>query len=168
MPVKVQDVSADTKSNAMPIDTAPAAETGRTEHQTVVFHLGEEQYGVDIFRVNEIIRMKDITPIPGSDPHIEGLINLRGKTIPVVRLSGKLGLTEKEATEDTRIIVVETDQEKVGLIVDAVAEVLTVTADDLEDTPALVADQRTDYVWSLAKRGDRIITLLHLDNALAA
>lgn len=138
------------------------------EHQTVVFRLETESFGVDIFRVNEIIRMREVTPVPGSGIHIRGLINLRGKTIPVVDLRSRLGLGEAEATDETRIIVVSSEQGQVGLVVDAVTEVMTLAGAALEEAPALVADTASEYVWSLAKHNDRIITLLDLDKTLAA
>lgn len=138
------------------------------EHQTVVFNLATEGYGINIFRVSEIIRMREVTPVPGANAHIRGLINLRGKMIPVVDLRSRLGLGEVESTDSTRIIVVSTEAGQVGIVVDAVTEVMTLTSSQLEDAPALVADSASEYVWSLAKQEDRIITLLDLDKALAS
>jgi purine-binding chemotaxis protein CheW len=138
------------------------------ESQVVVFRLGAESYGIEIFRVNEIIRMRDITPIPGADHHIEGLINLRGKTIPVVDLRAKLNMDCASSTNSTRIIVVEAGAEKIGVIVDAVTEVMTLSSESIEDRPELLADARTDYALSLAKNENQIITILDLDQALAA
>ena len=93
---------------------------GTTEEQLVVFRLDSETYGIDIFRVNEIIRLREITPIPQAEAHIRGLVNLRGKTIPVVDLRTRFGLYSAEASEQARIIVVDTDEGNVGVIVDEV------------------------------------------------
>ncbi|MCU0316615.1 MAG: chemotaxis protein CheW [Fimbriimonadaceae bacterium] len=138
------------------------------DEQTVVFRLAEESYGIEIFRVNEIIRLREITPIPRTDSHLKGLVNLRGKTIPVVDLRARFHLAESEETDSTRIIVVESDQGNVGIVVDAVTEVMTLQSDQIEETPALVTDMETDFVRAVAKHNDNLITLLDLDKALAA
>ncbi len=103
----------------------------RKELQTVVFRLGTEFYGIDIFRVNEIIRMRDITPVPRTEPHIRGLVNLRGKTIPVVDIRMRMNLPESEDAESTRIIVVDTAHGNVGIVVDAVTEVVSLDRDTI-------------------------------------
>jgi purine-binding chemotaxis protein CheW len=139
----------------------------RKEEQIVVFRLDAESYAIDIFRVNEIIRMRDITPIPHTEAHIRGLVNLRGKTIPVVDLRVRFGLTITEATEKTRIIVVESKDGLVGIIVDEVSEVITLAAENVEDTPGLVSSVGTDFVSGVAKSSGKLITLLELDRALA-
>lgn len=149
-------------------DPQPGTEQALAGQQTVVFRLGDESYGIDIFRVNEIIRMREITPIPRTDEHIRGLVNLRGKTIPVVDLRARLRLANGEETDLTRIIVVETENGNVGVIVDAVTEVVTLEQESLEETPPLVTDQSTDFVQGVAKREGNLITLLNLDRALAA
>ncbi|MCA1948888.1 MAG: chemotaxis protein CheW [Armatimonadetes bacterium] len=136
--------------------------------QNVIFRLGEESYGIDIFRVHEIIRLREITPIPGSEPHIRGLVNLRGKTIPVVDLRTKFGLPPAEDTESTRIIVVESDRGNVGIVVDAVTEVVTVEPDQVDATPPLVANVTAEFVRGIAKQEAQLITLLNLEQAIAA
>jgi purine-binding chemotaxis protein CheW len=137
------------------------------EQQTVVFRLGAESYGIDIFRVNEIIRLREITPVPRTEHHIRGLVNLRGKTIPVVDLRARLNLTTSDDGDDTRIIVVDTDHGKVGIVVDAVTEVISLQSDEMDETPPLLADVSTDFVRGVAKRASALITMLDLDRALA-
>ncbi|MCH7903749.1 MAG: purine-binding chemotaxis protein CheW [Armatimonadetes bacterium] len=143
-------------------------EAGRSDQQSVIFRLGNESYGIDIFSVNEIIRMREITPIPQTDAHICGLVNLRGKTIPVVNLHVRLALPEVEESDKTRIIVVDSPNGNVGIIVDEVNEVVTLSAEHIEETPAMVTDEESDYVYGVARLDDRLITLLDLDKALAA
>lgn len=138
------------------------------EEQMVVFRLDTESYGIDIFRVNEIIRLREITPIPRTDTHIRGLVNLRGKTIPVVDLRARFGLPTRDDGESTRIIVVESDQGNVGIVVDEVKEVLTLTPEQVEHAPTLVTSVSTDFVRGVAKQNAMLITLLDLDKALAA
>lgn len=150
--------------------TASHAETSAPtdEMQTVVFRLADEAYGIDIFRVNEIIRLREITSIPKTDAHVRGLVNLRGKTIPVLDLRARFNLAQGEETENTRIIVVESDGGNVGIVVDAVTEVMTLQPDQIEETPALVSDVDNDFVRGVARRNENLITLLDLDKALAA
>lgn len=138
------------------------------EEQMVVFRLGTESYGIHIFRVNEIIRLREITPIPRTESHIRGLVNLRGKTIPVVDLRVRLGLEALDDSESSRIIVVETDQGNVGIVVDEVREVMTLQPDQVESAPNLVISVSTDFVRGVAKSDGLLITLLDLDKALAA
>jgi len=138
------------------------------EEQMVVFQLNTESYGIDIFRVNEIIRMREITPIPQTEVHVRGLVNLRGKTIPVVDLRIRFGLDSKEDGDSTRIIVVDGEHGNVGVVVDAVREVVTLQSADVEDAPTIVTDVNSDFVRGIAKCPDGLITLLNLDKALAA
>lgn len=136
--------------------------------QTVVFQLGDEHYGINIFRVNEIIRLKEITPIPKTEVHIRGLVNLRGKTIPVVDLRTRLGLPTKDDSDASRIIVVETNFGRVGIVVDAVTEVVSLQGECIDEAPTLVNDIAAEFVNGVAKRDTELITLLNLDLALAA
>jgi len=138
------------------------------ELQTVVFRLGNEYYGIDIFRVNEIIRMRDITPVPRTEPHILGLVNLRGKTIPVVDIRIRMNLPETGQAESTRIIVVESDHGNVGIVVDAVTEVVSLDRGTIDDAPTLAHDSKTEFVLGVAKREGELIMLLDLDETLAA
>lgn len=137
-------------------------------HQTVVFRLADESYGIEIFRVNEIIRLREITPVPRTEHHVRGLVNLRGKTIPVIDLRTRFALPVGGETDASRIIVVESEAGQIGVVVDAVTEVLTLDSDQIEDTPALVADSDNQFVKGVAKTNDKLITLLDLDYALAA
>lgn len=133
--------------------------------QMVVFNLGEESYCIDIFRVHEIIRIRDITPIPGSAYHIRGLLNLRGKTVPVIDLRVRFGLSTTES-DATRIIVVENEGGNVGIIVDAVREVITLSPSEVDETPKLVEESTEDLVRGVAKRDGQLVTLLNLDSAI--
>lgn len=140
----------------------------RDDQQTVVFRLADESYGIEIFRVSEIIRLREITPVPRTDSHVRGLVNLRGKTIPVIDLRTRFCLPFCDETDSSRIIVVESESGLVGAVVDAVTEVLTLTGDQIESTPALVTDPNNQFVRAVARTNDKLITLLDLDHALAA
>lgn len=149
-----------------PMSSAPLLEH---EEQTVVFQLGKESYGIDVFRVTEIIRLREITAIPRTESHIRGLVNLRGKTIPVVDLRARFSLEASDDDDATRIIVIDTEQGNVGIVVDAVREVVTLTPDEVEAAPAMVGSSGdSDFVRGVARSEGRLITLLDLDQALAA
>ncbi|HXH61021.1 MAG TPA: chemotaxis protein CheW [Fimbriimonadaceae bacterium] len=142
--------------------------SGGGERQAVVFRMASESYGIDIFRVHEIIRMREVTPVPRSKTHIRGLVNLRGNTVPVVDLATRLGLERADESPDTRIIVVESESGDIGLIVDAVTEVVNLGPEKIEQTPDFVAERDTGFIKGIAHHGGRLITLLDLDRTLAA
>ena len=120
--------------------------------QLVCFKLGDEDFGVDIYNVQEINRMVEITKIPKSPDFVEGVINLRGQIIPVIDLRKRFGFdTLKERTKETRIVVVETGKATVGFIVDQVTEVLRIPAGSIEPTPELVtSDVDARYIEGVA------------------
>jgi purine-binding chemotaxis protein CheW len=143
---------------------APTGTSQRTgELQIVVFELGAERYGVDIATVYEIIRHQPITAVPRAPAFVEGIINLRGRIVPVVDLRARLGLATSDMTKATRIVVAETAGTRVGLIVDGVSEVLIVPSDAIEPTPEVAVGAEAAYLRGIAKLGERLIILLALD-----
>jgi purine-binding chemotaxis protein CheW len=136
--------------------------------QLVSFKLGEEEFGVDILKVQEINRMMEITKMPNSPEFIEGIINLREKIIPVVDLRKRLGLSDKEPDNQTRIIVVNLANRTVGFIVDEVSEVLRIESDKTEPPPEMTTNINTDYITSVAKLDDNLLILLDLSKVLTA
>jgi|SRR3972149_2097086 len=135
--------------------------------QLVSFNLGDEEYGVEILKVQEINRMVHITRVPKAPHFVEGVINLRGKVIPIVDLRKRFGLPEKAPDRNTRIIVVETTGKTVGLIVDGVSEVLRLSSDTIEPPPPMVAGVDAEYIWGVGKLEDRLLILLDLGKVLA-
>ena len=135
--------------------------------QLVIFQLGGEEFGVEIVRVQEIIRMPEITHIPQSPDFVEGVINLRGKIIVVVNLDKRFNLNSKEVDEDSRIIVVEIGNNVVGMIVDAVNEVLRIPSSSVEPAPDLILSQISrDYLKGVGKVDDRLLIMLDLAKVL--
>jgi purine-binding chemotaxis protein CheW len=131
--------------------------------QLVSFNLGHEEFAVDILRVQEINRMVEITRVPRSPHFVEGVINLRGKVIPIVDLRKRFNLDEKERDKQTRIVVIDVDNKTVGLIVDAVSEVLRLPVDTIEPPPPIVASIDTDYIKGVGKLEDRLLILMDLN-----
>jgi purine-binding chemotaxis protein CheW len=133
----------------------------------LTFFLAGEEYGLEILKVQEIIGMMDITPVPRTPEYIRGVINLRGKVIPIVDLRLKFSMEEAERTSETCIIVVEANRVQTGIVVDQVSEVLDVIAENIEDTPAFGADVRTDYILGIGKSEGRVKLLLDIDRVLS-
>jgi purine-binding chemotaxis protein CheW len=137
------------------------------EAQLVVFQLGAEFYGVEIARVHEIIRLQTVTRVPRAPVFVEGVINLRGKVIPVVDLRRRFGLPMADHTRASRIVVVEIGDQVVGVVVDGVSEVLRVNGATVEPPSPVVAGIDSEYIHGIAKLDDRLVILLDLDRVLA-
>ncbi|MCD1294515.1 chemotaxis protein CheW [Methanocella sp. CWC-04] len=133
------------------------------EIQLVVFKLGSEEFGVDISQVKEIIRVGDITRIPGSPPFVDGVINLRGQVTTVVNLRSRLGLGGKNADSNARIMIMEVQKNTVGVIVDSVAEVKYMSSKDIEPLPeALSSSISSEYIQGVGKLSGRLLILVNL------
>jgi purine-binding chemotaxis protein CheW len=136
----------------------------------LIFHLGHEEFGTGVQQVREIMGLQDITAIPQTPQYVKGVINLRGKVIPVVDLRLKFGLPSEEYTQRTCIIVVRTQQADlemmIGIIVDGVAEVLTLAASDIEDTPDFGPGVVTPYLRGMAKVKGKVKILLDINQVL--
>ncbi len=135
--------------------------------QLVGFKIGEEEFGINILAVQEIIKIIDITTVPNASGYIAGVINLRGRIIPIVHLRKRLHMPIIETDKNTRIIVVEISGKTIGFIVDEVQEVLRISTDITEKPPELVASVDSEYITAVAKLEDRLIILLDLEKTLA-
>jgi purine-binding chemotaxis protein CheW len=136
--------------------------------QLVTFTLDNEEFGVDILKVQEINKMIDITRIPNAPPFVEGVINLRGKIIPIVDLRKRLGFEAKTSDKSTRIIVVELDGIVLGFVVDSVSEVLRISESTVEPPPPLVAGIDSEYIQGVGKLENRLLILLELKKVFNA
>lgn len=136
--------------------------------QLVSFEIADEEFGIDILKVQEIIRVLDVTRMPNAPAFIEGVINLRGKIVPVIDLRRRFNRQPKENDGNTRIIVVELSGKTVGFLVDRVQEVIRVETTIIESPPDLVTNVQTRYITGVAKLNDRLLLLLDLDQILKA
>ncbi len=132
------------------------------EIQVVAFNLGKEEYAVDILNVQEINRLLNITRVPRSEKHIEGVVNLRGNIIPIINLHKKFNLQSEGNEEDKRIVVFQFDDLKVGIIVDEVSEVLRLGKEDIEDTEKVYSSINAEHIKGIAKVNNRLLILLDL------
>jgi purine-binding chemotaxis protein CheW len=136
--------------------------------QIVGLRVGRETYGVPISVVREIVRVPDITAVPNSQKHVEGVINLRGKIISVIDLRKRFGETEIEASKKNRIVVVELENRTIGLIVNAASEVLKIPPSDIEPPNSVFLNGEVDYVTGVGKLKDRLVILLDLNKLLSS
>ena len=136
--------------------------------QLVTFSIGDEEFGVNILKVQEIIRTMEITKVPRAPEFVEGVINLRGKVIPIIDLRRRFGLAPKAHDKNTRIIVIEINNIIVGFVVDAVSEVLRFPASTVEPPPPVVAGVESDYISGVGQLQDRLLIMLDLDKLLSS
>jgi len=141
------------------------------EGKYLTFSLADEEYGIGILKIKEIIGMMPITTVPQTPEFVKGVINLRGKVIPVIDLRLRFGMDSIDYTERTCIIVVEIDGSagtvQIGIVVDAVSEVLNVKGEDVEDTPTFGTKLNTDYILGMAKMEGGVKILLDIDQVLS-
>lgn len=135
--------------------------------QLVSFKIGNEEFGVDILKVQEINRMMQITKVPNAPDFVDGVINLRGRIIPIIDLRIRLGMEKKEHDKSTRIVVVELEGKTVGFIVDEVSEVLRIPMSITEPPPPMVAGINADYITAVGKLEDRLLILLDMEKILS-
>ena len=158
-------------NEAEKIDSAVKVMADR-EGKYLTFTLADEEYGIGILKIREIIGMMPVTSVPQTPAFVKGVINLRGKVIPVVDLRLRFGMAEIDYTERTCIIVVEIEGQagtvQIGIVVDAVSEVLNIKAEEIEDTPTFGTTLDTDYILGMAKMEGGVKILLDIDRVLSA
>lgn len=133
----------------------------------LTFQLSGEGYGIEILKVREIFGMQQITSVPGVPEYVKGVINLRGRIIPVIDLRLKFGFDEAEYDKETCIIVVSIEDVLVGIIVDTVSEVVDIPTDDIEQSPSFGANTPTEYLLGMGKVKERVIILLNVEQVFS-
>lgn len=135
--------------------------------QYIVVEIGNEQYGIDIGYVDNIVRMQEITRVPKSQIYFKGIINLRGEIVPIMSIRTRMGLEDDVFTNSTRIIILKLEQQgKFGIIVDEVREVVTLNADKVERTNMSVKEGRESFINGIGKNGEDLISLLDLNSII--
>jgi purine-binding chemotaxis protein CheW len=155
-------------SNANPVnDLKTAQQNGSLAGKYLSFFLGDEEYGLEILKVVEIIGIMNITPVPKTPDFIKGIINLRGKVTPVMDLRLKFGMEAKARTNETVIIIVQAIGIEMGIIVDKVSEVLDIPAEQIENSPSFGVEVNTDYILGIGKTEGNVKILLDIDRVLS-
>ncbi len=147
-------------------DLAGANDLGM--HQIVGFRLGKEEYGIEISNIREIILMCEITSLPDASEHMEGVINLRNSVVPIIDMRSRFGFPKATPTEESRIMVVNVGTAMIGIIVDAVSEVLKISRDSISPPPPTVAGLGKDYIIGLALLEQSMLILLDISKVLRA
>jgi purine-binding chemotaxis protein CheW len=153
----------------MAISTNNSIELKEERIQLVSFKIGNEEHGIDVLKVREIIRMSNITRVPNTPLYIEGVINLRGKVIPIISLRMRFNLPDAENDSRTRIIVMDIDNELMGFVVDSVAEVIRIAISEIQPPPPIVVvgiDQ--ECISGVINHADRLLVLLDLEKIFSA
>lgn len=150
---------------ALEVLNSDSSETYKKKYLTFV--LCDEEYGIEILKVREIIGLQPITSVPRTAKFIKGIINLRGKVIPVIDLRIRFEISEVEYTKETCIIVVDAQDLLMGIIVDSVCEVLAIKKKDIEPTPALGDGISADFILGMGRAGDEVKIILDIDEVLA-
>jgi len=164
-PAEAKDDAAAKQQDVTP---AGRSQTEQDSHtlQVVSFRLGEEEYGVDIMTVQEIILLGCITQVPEVPDHVLGVINLRGNVIPILNLRRRFGMPDQEPEDETRIVVMNLNGRTVGVVVDGVSEVLRLSLDDISPPPQSLSGVGKEYIDGLAHNGDRLLILLNMARLL--
>ena len=134
--------------------------------QWVTFRLGEETYGVNVMQVQEVLRMTDIAPVPGAPDYVLGIINLRGNVVTVMDTRKRFGLMPAEADDSTRIVIIEAEDQVVGILVDSVAEVVYLSNSDIEMAPNVGNEESSRYIQGVANRKEGLLILVDLNRLL--
>ncbi len=135
--------------------------------QLISFTVGAEEYGLELLRVKEVIRMRQITWLPRAPSCVKGIINLRGDVIPIVDLRERFGLQAQEQSAMTRVIVVEVEARLVGMVVDSASQVVRIPADQFEPPPTVMGEASKDFITAVGKTGDKLIIMIDVDRILS-
>ncbi|MCF7481136.1 chemotaxis protein CheW [Vibrio sp. J1-1] len=134
--------------------------------QWVTFQLEEETYGINVMQVREVLRYTEIAPVPGAPDYVLGIINLRGNVVTVIDTRSRFGLIEGEVTDNTRIIVIESERQVIGILVDSVAEVVYLRSSEIDTTPSVGTDESAKFIQGVSNRDGKLLILVDLNKLL--
>ena len=135
--------------------------------QWVTFKLDGETYGINVMQVQEVLRYTEIAPVPGAPEYVMGIINLRGNVVTVIDTRHRFGLSAVEASENTRVVIIEADQHVVGIMVDAVAEVVYLNQSEIDNAPNVGNDETSKFIQGVCNKNDELLILIDLNNMLS-
>ena len=135
--------------------------------QWVTFKLDGETYGINVMAVQEVLRYTEIAPVPGAPEYVMGIINLRGNVVTVIDTRHRFGLSSVEESENTRIVIIEADQHVIGIMVDAVAEVVYLNQSEIDNAPNVGNDETSKFIQGVCNKNDELLILIDLNNMLS-
>ena len=136
------------------------------EMRWVTFQLENEKYGINVMQVQEVLRVSEIAPVPGAPVYVLGIINLRGNVVTVIDTRKRFGLLPKEMDDSTRIVIIESDEQVVGILVDSVAEVVDLPVSDMESAPNVGTEESAKFIQGVASHDDELLILVDLNKLL--
>ncbi|RDV25092.1 chemotaxis protein CheW [Alteromonas aestuariivivens] len=135
--------------------------------QWVTYRLGEETYGINVMQVQEVLRHTEIAPVPGAPDYVLGIINLRGNVVTVIDTRARFGLPPTETTDNTRIVIIESDEQVVGILVDSVAEVVYLNSSDIDSAPNVGTEESAKFIQGVSNRDGELLILVDLNKLLS-
>ncbi|MEZ8653347.1 chemotaxis protein CheW [Vibrio splendidus] len=135
--------------------------------QWVTFQLEEETYGINVMQVREVLRYSEIAPVPGAPDYVLGIINLRGNVVTVIDTRSRFGLMQGEIADNTRIIVIESERQVIGILVDSVAEVVYLRSSEIDTTPSVGTDESAKFIQGVSNRDGKLLILVDLNKLLS-
>ena len=149
------------------VNSAAASDNSADEEvRWVTFRLENEKYGIDVMQVQEVLRVSEIAPVPGAPDYVLGIINLRGNVVTVIDTRKRFGLMPKEMDDSTRIVIIESDEQVVGILVDSVAEVVDLRASEMEAAPNVGTEESAKFIQGVASHDDELLILVDLNKLL--
>ena len=135
--------------------------------QWVTYRLGEETYGINVMQVQEVLRYTEIAPVPGAPDYVLGIINLRGNVVTVIDTRARFGLPPTESTDHTRIVIIESDEQVVGILVDSVAEVVYLKSSEIDSAPNVGTEESAKFIQGVSNRDGELLILVDLNKLLS-
>ena len=148
-------------------NSAVESVTGDPVIQLVTFRLKDETYGINVMQVQEVLRVSEIAPVPGSPAYVLGIVNLRGNVVTVIDTRIRFGLTSTEPDDASRIVIIESDQQVVGILVDSVAEVVELRQSDIDSAPSIGSEDSARYIQGVASREEDLLIVVDLNKLLS-
>lgn len=135
--------------------------------QWVTYRLGDETYGINVMQVQEVLRYTEIAPVPGAPDYVLGIINLRGNVVTVIDTRARFGLPPSDVTDNTRIVIIESDEQVVGILVDSVAEVVYLRSSEIESAPNVGTEESAKFIQGVSNREGELLILVDLNKLLS-
>lgn len=135
--------------------------------QWVTYRLDDETYGINVMQVQEVLRYTEIAPVPGAPDYVMGIINLRGNVVTVIDTRARFGLPASQITDNSRIVIIESDEHVVGIFVDSVAEVVYLKTSEIDSAPNVGTEESTKFIHGVSNQGDELLILVDLNKLLS-
>ncbi|MFC3095025.1 chemotaxis protein CheW [Alteromonas sediminis] len=148
-------------------NTNPMSDSNDEILQWVTYRLGEETYGINVMQVQEVLRYTEIAPVPGAPDYVLGIINLRGNVVTVIDTRARFGLDSTEITDNTRIVIIESDEQVVGILVDSVAEVVYLRSSEIDSAPNVGTEESAKFIQGVSNREGELLILVDLNKLLS-